>query len=400
MRMQELSLEPVNAPRPRSSLTIRDWVAVGFRHGRLMLLSFLAIFLTVAVITWLTPARYEAEMKILVKRGRVDPIVSPEANTQLATTSDLNEQDLNSEVELLKSRDLLEKVVVASGLDTTPRRSFLAPLLARLDGDTPGRVSTHNLQMFHSVRDLEKSLSVEPLKKTKLIVVSYQSQDPQLSAKVLQTLVRFYLEKHVAVHRVPGALDFFQNQTEQYRRGLVEAEKRLAGFGRDQGVVAAQMEKEITVRKLNDFEAGLQQTRAAIAETEQRIRALEEQEISIPARLTTQLRTSANLYALQQIKSTLLNLELKRSELLSKFTPDYRPVQEVEIQIAQAREALSKEENNPVREETTDRDTTHEWIREELARARSELGALQARAAATSQTVTIYRDQARQLGQT
>src|SRR6266850_127688 len=400
MRMQELSLEPVNAPRPRSSLTIRDWVAVGFRHGRLMVLSFLAIFLTVAVITWLTPARYEAEMKILVKRGRVDPIVSPEANTQLATTSDLNEQDLNSEVELLKSRDLLEKVVVASGLDTTPRRSFLAPLLARLDGDTPGRVSTHDLQMFHAVRDLEKSLSVEPLKKTKLIVVSYKSPDPQLSARVLQILVRLYLEKHVAVHRVPGALDFFQNQTEQYRKGLIDAEERLAAFGRKQGVVAAQMEKEITVRKLNDFEVALQQTHAAIAETEQRINTLEEQVASTPARRTTQMRSSANPYVLQQVKSTLLNLELKRSELLNKFTPDYRPVQELETQIAQAREALAKEEKDPVREETTDRDTTHDWIVGELTKARAELTALRARATATSQIVNTYRAQAGQLNQT
>ena len=398
--MQELRLEPLNSGRPRSSLTIRDWVALGFRHGRLMVLSFLAIFLSVAVITWLTPARYEAEMKILVKRERVDPVVSPEANTQFATTADLNEQDLNSEVELLKSRDLLEKVVVASGLDARPARSFLGTLMTVLEGGTQGRVSGRDLQMFQAVRNLERNLSVEPLKKTKLIVVSYKSPDPQLSAKVLQTLVRLYLEKHVEVHRVPGALDFFQNQTEQYRKGLVDAEQRLAGFGRKEGVVAAQMAKEITVRKLNDFEVTLQQTHAAIAETEQRIGALEEQGASTPARLTTQMRSSANPYVLQQLKSTLLNLELKRSELLSKFTSDYRPVQEVETQIAQAREALAREENDPVREETTDRDTTHEWLVGELAKARAELTALRARETATSQIVTTYRAQAGQLSQT
>src|SRR2546428_11932867 len=106
------------------------------------------------------------------------------------------------------------------------------------------------------------------------------------------------------------------------------------------------------------------------------------------------MRTSANPYVLQQVKSTLLNLELKRSELLGKFAPDYRPVQEVEAQIAQAREALESAEKNPAREETTDRDTTHEWVMGELAKTRAELSTLQARVTASSQIVSRYREQA------
>src|SRR5205823_10643526 len=101
-----------------------------------------------------------------------------------------------------------------------------------------------------------------------------------------------------------------------------------------------------------------------------------------------------------QIKTTLLNLELKRTELLSKFTPDYRPVQEVEAEIAQAREALEKAERTPSREETTDRDNTHEWLVGELARARAELSTLQARLAANSEIVKTYREHVRHLNET
>ena len=43
------------------------------------------------------------QVKILVKRDRADPVVNPDPNTQLAMAS-LTEEDLNSEVELLKSR--------------------------------------------------------------------------------------------------------------------------------------------------------------------------------------------------------------------------------------------------------------------------------------------------------
>ena len=389
--MQEQSLELINAARLPSP-SLRDWVAPCFRHARLMIVSFLVVLAGVVLVTWLIPARYQAQVKILVKRERADPVVNPDPNTQLATSS-LTEEDLNSEVELLKSRDLLEKVVAESGLDTQVKESFLSSLVTLIDG-RPGELPPSQLRTLRALRILAKSLNVEPLKKTKLILVTYESPDPQLSAKVLQTLSRLYLEKHVAVHRVPGALDFFQNQTEQSRQSLLRAQRQLDGFGRQNGVVAASMEKEITIRKLADFEGDLQKTRARRAETEQRIRTLEQLEAVTPERLTTQVRNLDNPVLMQNLKSTVLDLEMKRSELLNKFTPDYRLVKDIEVQISQAREALLREQNNPLHEETTDRNTTHEWIKGELAKARTELTTLRAEGDASARIVDEYRNQA------
>ena len=396
--MEEQSLELINAARLPSH-SLRDWVAPCFRHGRLMIVSFLVVLAGVILVTWMIPARYEAQVKILVKRERADPVVNLDPNTPLSTPS-LTEEDLNSEVELLKSRDLLEKVVAASGLDTQVKQSFLSSVSEVIEGHPGEQVPPSQLRTVRAVRTLEKSLNVEPLRKTKLILVTYESTDPQLSARVLQTLSHLYLEKHVAVHRVPGALDFFQNQTEQYRQRLLQAQRQLDGFGRENGVVAASMEKEISIRKLADFEGDLQKTRARVAETEQRIRTLEQLEAVTPERLTTQVRKLDNPVLMQHLKSNVLDLEMKRSELLNKFTPDYRLVKDIEVQIGQAREALVKEENNPLHEETTDRNTTHEWIKGELAKERTELTALRAEEAASARVVDGYRSQAQQLNQT
>ncbi len=399
--MEDLNLVPYSAPRlaaTQQSPTLRDIVAVGFRHRWLMVLSFFGVFLGVIIVTWLMAPRYEAHVKIMVKRERIDPVLGTTQNMQLIT-EELTEQDLNSEVELLKSRDLMENVVSETGLYKQMKTSFLRPVLLKLSGQ-PQQQPEEKLQIMRAAATLGKDLKVEPLRRTKLIQLTYGSPDPQRAAMVLQTVVRLYLEKHLAVHRLPGALDFFQTQTAQFRNGLAHAEAKLAEFGSKSGVVAADLEKEITVRRLNDFEAGLQQTQAAIKETEQRIRILEQQVESTPARLTTQVKTADNPYVLQQMKTTLLNLELKRTELLSKFTPEYRPVQELEAQIAQAREALQNAERNPSREETTDRDNTHEWLVGELARARAELSTLQARLAANSEIVTTYREQVRRLNET
>ena len=388
--MQETTLKPVTT-QSLAAPTLRDLAAVAFRHRSLMIASFLAVFLGAILAALILPKQYEAHLKILVKQERVDPVVTPESNAQQWLGRGMTEEDLNSEVELLKSRDLLEKVVVATNLHMRKGASLLPDWFSGADAQ--------DMRIPLAVRQLEKDLTAEPFRKTRMIDVRYKSSDPQLAAQVLGMLSTLYLEKHLEVHRPAGALGFFQNQTEQYRKDLSDAEARLAGFGREQGVVAAGVEKDLTLRKSNDFEASLRQTQSAMAETTERIQNLEKQVAATPARQTTQVRTSDNPFLLQQMKSTLLNLELKRTELLTKFDPSYRTVQEVEKEIAQTRQALAAAEQAPLKDETTDRDPTHAWLVSELAKARADQTALGARADATSRAVAAYRASARELNQ-
>src|SRR5437660_5779260 len=152
------------------------------------------------------------------------------------------------------------------------------------------------------------------------------------------------------MHRAPGEFQFFHQQAEEYRKALATAEAKLTDFSREQGVVNPGLEKEIAVRKLAEFEADAKSAQATIAATRQSIRAVESQLATLPKRETAQVRTSDNPQLMERMKSKLLELELKRTELLTKFEPTYRPVQEVEEQIAQTREAIATAEKTPLRE--------------------------------------------------
>jgi uncharacterized protein involved in exopolysaccharide biosynthesis len=102
---------------------------------------------------------------------------------------------------------------------------------------------------------------------------------------------------------------------------------------------------------------------------------------------------------MQQLKATLLNLQLKRTELLTKFDPSYRLVQEVDKEIAETSSAIAGEEKQPPKEETTDQDPTYAMLRSELAKAQDDLSGLKARAAADSAVAGEYRHTARSLEQ-
>ncbi len=375
--------------------TLRDFMAVIFRHWALIVFSFLAIFLGVVLVTSLLPEQYETHMKILINRERNDPVVSSATQSQMLITQDVTQEDLNSEVELLKSRDLLEKVVIACGLDKPQDASILGRIRDSLFKENESTAAA--MRVPRAVLALENKLNVEPIAKSKMIEVTYTARDPHLAAHVLETLSVLYLEKHLAVHRPPGALDFFEQQTDQYQKGLASAEHQLAQFAQNEGVVSIDLEKDIALRKLSEFEGELRETRAGQAAAEQRIRSLEAQLAATPARITTLVRTAGNPQLLQQMQSTLLSLELKRTELLTKYDPGYRLVQEVDQQIAQAREALDQAEKNAMKDETTDLDKTHAWLEEELARTRAELVTLKGRATQIESSVASYRESARQL---
>jgi uncharacterized protein involved in exopolysaccharide biosynthesis len=163
--------------------------------------------------------------------------------------------------------------------------------------------------------------------------------------------------------------------------------------------VAPQLARDITLQKLNDFQASLHQTEAEMAASEERINALNSQARTTPQRLTTQARQIDDAQVLQGFKATLMNLELKRTDLLTKYQPTYPLVQEVEEQIAHTRASIAAEESKPVREETTDRNPTYSWINEEIAKATAEVSGLQARAVAARATVSKYKEKARKLEQ-
>jgi len=378
------------------SHTLRDLVTILFRHYRLMALAFVGILAGATVVALVQSNQYQSHMKILVKRERIDPLVTAQTATIPQLSTQVSEEELNSEVELLTSSDVLEKVVVGSDLQKPKGNSLWDKLFSGAGKSAKTRAAEEETRVAEAVGKLGKELHVGLVKRTNLISVEYESSDAKLAARVLSNLADSYLEKHVEVHRPPAALDFFQQEAKRYQAGLADAEARLVDSTQD-GAVSAQQQKESALQRLAEFEATARQTQAAIAETQQRIRTLEAQEMSTPSRVVTQVHDSDDSVLLSGLRSNLLALELKRTELLEKFEPNYRPVRELDTQIAQTRKALEAAEKSKLREETTDQDPTYAWVKEALAKAKTDLAGYQAKTAAATQAAAAYRETARQL---
>jgi uncharacterized protein involved in exopolysaccharide biosynthesis len=376
------------------SFSLRDLLGVVFRRKRLMLFSFCGLLSGAVLAIAILPSTYEAQLKILVQRERVDPVVSTEPNVP-QSDRDLTADEVASEAELFQSRDSFETVVLDNKLYEPAPHSFAALKLRALA--SLGLAPDKDTRVYRAVLDLEKNLYVIPVNNSNLLKVTYQSRSPEQAAAVLKELGNLYLAKHATVHRLPGTSQFFDQQEQQYRKALAETEARLVNFSQTTGVVSADLEKQAALQKLSDFDISLEQTRASVAETQKRLQALQEQEGGVPARLTTQVKTGDNAQLMANLNSTLLNLENRRTELLERYDPSYPLVAEVETEISQTKAAIADAERSGTREETTDQNPTHEWMRTEMARAKADLVGLQARATAMARAVQALRARAEDL---
>jgi uncharacterized protein involved in exopolysaccharide biosynthesis len=388
MSRQEIIL--IERPsREISTLTTRDLIEVGVRRRGSFAACFTVIFLGAVLAAAIMPKHYESEIKFLVHRERADPLVTPQQTAAVEQNMpNLTEEDINSEVAILRSQDLLEKVVTTCGVENMKGTSLLPPWL-KIGSSAPP--DDPQVAVRRAAARLGNDLRIEPVKKSFVISVRYSAANPELAAQVLNTLGNLYLQKHAEVHRPNDAVAVFDRETEHYRQILDEAQQKLADFNRESGIVTAQSEKDSAVPKLAEFELDMRQTQAAIPATEEHIRSLESLLEKTSPRITTQLHSSDNGALMQQLKSSLVNLESQKVDLLNKYAPGDRMVQEVETQIGQVKAAIDAQQKAPLKEETTDQNPTFEYLHQELAKSRAELASLRARSRSLGSVDQAYR---------
>src|SRR5450631_332234 len=147
------------------SPTPRDLATTLFRHPRLVAASFGSVVVATMLFAVFS-ARYESHFEVLLRRNRFDPIVSSQPDRAMGfTRPDITEEELNSEVDLLRDEDLLKQVVNTAGLVPANTR----------DSERPSEIE-------RAVRKLACRLDVEAMKKSNLIQVSYKDTNPERAA--------------------------------------------------------------------------------------------------------------------------------------------------------------------------------------------------------------------------
>jgi uncharacterized protein involved in exopolysaccharide biosynthesis len=363
----------------------KRFAAILFRRKHAFLLLFPLLFAAVAIATFLMPRQYESRMRILVKNERADLVVSPDARDRSQPPGDVSEAQVNSEIELLTSNDLLVRVVRVCHLYETAEKAAHATFAPRPE------------TFERAVRKLQRDLKITPVRKANVIEISYSATSPERAASVLRELLKGYLDAHLNVHRSAGTEEFFRGQTASYEAQLHDAENRVSDFRRRNNLTSIAEQKEIVSRKVAESESALREADAALAETATRVRELRDQLAAQDRRIVTQSRSLPNQYSVERLNTMLAELENRRTEALMKFRPDDRVVVEIEDEIANTKAALDRASKMVSVEQASDVNPLRRDLESELAHTAIQEAGLRSRRASLAGTLAFYRANLAQL---
>lgn len=348
-----------------------------FPHWKLFLAVFGCTFTCIAILIMLLPTKYESQMRILVSSEPQDLVISPNDGKTPQGFQDLAENRVNSEIQLMTSRDVLREVVMRSGLAHEP-------------GTISAAGAPSPLYMDTAVNSLGAHLQIQPVKSSDVIAVVYKARSPELATVVLRNLADSYLTEHLRAHAKPGSFKFFNQQADAFAAKLAASENALKAF-REQHAFDDPSQETVLTQKALETEAALDETTAEIADSSGRIHRALATVSALDPRVTSQVHTSPQAALLAQLSDQIAELKNQRTQLLTKFLPGDRLVKQVDSEITQTEANLNAVRSRPDVETTTDINQIRQGVEKDLATSQVALTGLEARKVTLAGLLDGYR---------
>ena len=206
-------------------LTVRDLLNVIYK--RILILKLVVILVPIAVLLACLVAKpvYQVGAKLIVtaKRDEASLLAPSGPGPSRILNLNVDEIDLNSEMEILRSPDLWTKTVKALGLNFFKNeKGSIANLIGSVSGEIRGLLGpTKELskdENTEAARDravatrLMTNFEVTPVAKSKVLNLSFKDSNPERVQKILSTLLKVYIPFHSQVYSMPGVQGFFTEQ--------------------------------------------------------------------------------------------------------------------------------------------------------------------------------------------
>jgi uncharacterized protein involved in exopolysaccharide biosynthesis len=311
------------------------------------------------------PPLYASSCQIMVQDHRAELLVSPglQQNSQQspsAIANPVNEQDLNSERELITSLYLVRLVVGDLPTPASYTRKSGATLslvkgLMRLPLASYGAL--HDIPRVTPkdawALDISRHLGASVIKRSNIIEVEYTSSDRQWSKELLERLMTKYLEFHAHLSHDPEAQRFFESQAAILKQRLEESDDKLRSFQLKTGIGNLEEQKRVLIARISELENEAAKAGAQVSGSEQKIASLASVLDTTPSRIQKESRSVPNR-ALEALKPQVMQLRAERAELLSRYPPNSRRIQEIDAKLASEESILDRENHLEVNEQTVD----------------------------------------------
>ena len=242
--------------------------------------TLLALVLALASVNLVTP-RYKSEARILID-GRENVFLRPSSDRSTEERQALDAEAVTSQVQLVLSRDLAREIIKRNKLAELPEFDpvlrGISPLksLAALFG-----IGRDPFSMTPEERVLDAyydRLTAYAVDKSRVIVVEFQSTDPELAARVANSIADGYLvlQQNARQEQAKSASAWLSGEIENLRKKVSEAEAKAEDFRSRSSLFVGTNNTTLSNQQMGELNTQLNNARAMKADTEARARLIRE----------------------------------------------------------------------------------------------------------------------------
>jgi len=338
--------------RPVAATEVRDLdlrllgQALASKKNWIIVPTVLAAVLSIAAVNLVTP-RYKSEARILVD-GRENVFLRPNGERSEERAA-LDTEAVTSQVQLLLSRDLAHAIIKKNKLAERPEfdpvlRGFL-PLRSVLALIGIGRDPlslTPEERVLDAYFDAFTAYAVD---KSRVIVIEFQSRDPELAARVANSIAEGYLVMQQAARQAQAksASQWLSGEIDNLRDKVMEAESRVEDFRSKSSLFVGTNNTTLSNQQMGELNTQLNNARALKSDAESKARLIREM---LQSGKPIEASEILNSELIRRLSEQRVTLRAQLAEQSSTLLDGHPRIKELKAQLAdldrQLREEASK----------------------------------------------------------
>ncbi len=318
----------MNESSPRIGISARDIVTVVFKQKKVF--TSIIVFTTALVLigAYIVPLPHKAEAKIYIDRTKVTSIPGI---SQYGLQFLQREEILNTEVEVILSKPVAEKVVERLSLDVeAEEKTILASIIEPARDLMVATGLTNEVSpRAAAIHGVQSKIKVKPVPKSNVINISYLGTDPHKITAIVNAVADGYLETRKELSKSKGMHDFYSAQVALFENELADLNKRDQALKNKWSVNKLELERESVEEELLEVRKELLDKKSELASMNSRIL-----DMKAGGRYTPFDNNKISYLVIDQMGTYLLDLEIAKNKMIQTYKPGSSKIIDAEAEIS------------------------------------------------------------------
>jgi polysaccharide biosynthesis transport protein len=329
-------------------LDVRSYGRILRKRLATILIVFFILFTMALIVTFRQRPVYRAQALLEIQKENPDiPTIK-----ELYELEEVSDAYLRTQYSILSSESLARRVIDQLHLETLPEFNARKwwQLWSRTKKSTTTQIFAVGPMPESSDREISQRvlerfqdrLTIDPVNRSRLVAVRFDSRDPELAARVVNTLAQDYIDQNLEGRwqTTERAGDWLSQQLVGVKAKLEKSEDELQSYARRNGLVFLETDKgaseNVVNQRMHELQEQFTKAQAERYEKEALYRLVQTSDAgTLPGVFDNKL--------IQDLSERLAELKRELAQLSTTFNPDYPRAKEIQSQIDEIKGSLEEE---------------------------------------------------------